>query len=124
MHTILPVPPRGDTTLLTDEGCGGPPKMRVVFRDRTVAGALASVPVWVWTRGKGDALILVHAAERLPLGIFRAWYMADDSDADDLCAMLYEEHADIAEWARGLKRDGVPLGRVVILDANGQEVTR
>lgn len=72
------------------------------------------------------ALVLAWAGEVVPAGVFRLWYAVDDVLADRLSDALYEKLDVLTEeasaWCR-IGRNGAPVGRIVLLDADGREVT-
>lgn len=69
-----------------------------------------------------DGLLLVYRGEPVPMGVFRAWYMADDSDYDELNEALADTMEDLVGWVSSLKRSGTLLGRVACLDREGRQV--
>jgi hypothetical protein len=134
VSTILLIPAPGDPHgLLADGVCGGRvPTMIPCSADERVPsrqGAtwhVAGPPCREHPRTR--ALVLAHAGKAVPIGVFAAWYIADSTLTKDsggyegLSVALHDGLLDVVEWARNLTRDGAPLGRLVLLDADGREV--
>lgn len=76
---------------------------------------------WEW----GGALVLAWDGKPHPDGVFRAWLVwnpdDDPQDGPGLFDALHLDMTDVLELARSLERCGV--GRVVLLDADGREVS-
>jgi hypothetical protein len=137
MTTVLLVPPVGDPYGLLAEGkCGArPPRVRQFTC--AVHGHSPWLPVkWenphchgvvLETSDRercfriathGDALVIAWCGERLPDGILRAWFVADDVGTDGLAAMLHDADdglAGLASTLAALRRNDASLGTIVAL---------
>lgn len=139
IRAVLLVPPDGDPHGLLREGpCGA-------MVPRAWEWEHDGAPLWTSVEDDGnrnlrgeedppDALVLWWDGAVIPDGVFRAWWHADDvlyhdgglSDAaGGLSEVLYADRpADAARIVGTWRRNGAPLGRVVLLDENGREVDR
>ena len=71
------------------------------------------------------ALVLAWDGEPVAEGIFSVWYQQDDTGTEVLGSWLYDGRT-MAELARSIamrRRDGRALGTLVLLDAEGREVS-
>lgn len=82
---------------------------------RWVEADTGSNPMTIeWLR----ALVLAWDGERVPEGILRAWFHADDVSIEVLSDLLYDEDDGLPGLVTSignLRRNGAPLGEVVTL---------
>ena len=131
IHAVLLVPAEGDPHRLLRTGpCGARPPMVHRWLESARSNRLWS-RWYVWSdrsariHDSQRALVLAWDGEPAAAGIFHARYKADDIDAAELVSLLYGLGSleDMAAEVRHWKLNDALLGTVVLLDADGQEVT-
>ena len=122
IHAVLLIPAEGDPLGLLREGRHGAKPPVATFRAAPeYRVALGWIPGPF--AGSRQALVFRWGGERVSAGLFHAWYHADDIGTDALADVLYgEDVSDLVETIGAWRRDGKPLGTLVLVDAEGHEI--
>lgn len=132
ISTVLLCPAPTDPYHLLDASVTGsdPPTMVLCNADERTNGEgtwhIVAPPCREYPRTR--ALVLARNGQAVPAGVFAAWFQADgiigaDPDpgsGEGLSTALYDGVLELIPWAASLRRDGLPLGTLVLLDADGR----